>query len=383
MNFKNKGWLLIFFIFSCGEEKLDLTPFEDGKFGVGVITRTFYDTSRKTPSAGSFPEETSRTLVTEIWYPSIEGTSSEPVRNGAPELREAPYPLIIFAHGAMSFRTQSTFLCKHLASHGYVVFSPDFPLSSFKKFANMNPADVINQSRDVSFLITKALEMSRTEGDILYNMISSEKIGVTGHSLGGLTSILAGFYEGLKDERIRAVAPISPFACFLKKEVFEGKSLPFLIIGGDKDMFVSFDTNIERIYEYAEAPKFMILLKNGTHLGSLDLDISETFAFTIFSTFMKAMATEEAENSFYQFLNTIGDLSQCENLYENYIENQNINFVVGYPKDFMLPERQRNYEKAFVLAFFNLYLKGYEGWKKFLSEEYGKKFKDVIIKSSQ
>jgi len=383
MNFKNKAWFLILFILSCGEEKLDLTPFESGKFGVGVVTRTFYDTSRKTPSAGSFPEESSRTLVTEIWYPSTDGTPSEPVRNGNPYTKEGPYPLIIFAHGAMSFRTQSTFLCKHLASHGYVVFSPDFPLSSFKKFTSMNPADVMNQPGDVSFLITKALELSTKEGDILYNMISSEKIGVTGHSLGGLTSILAGFYEGLKDERIKAVAPISPFACFLKKDVFEGKNLPLLIIGGDKDMFVKFDTNIERIYEYAEAPKFMILLKNGTHLGSLDLDISEPLAFTIFSSVMKALATEEAENSFYNFLNTIGDISQCENLYENYIENGDINFALGYSKEFMLPEKQRNYEKAFILAFFNVYLKGYEEWKKFLNEEYGKKFKDLVIKSSQ
>src|SRR5439155_87759 len=36
-----------------------------------------------------------------------------------------PFPLVLFSHGNGGIRFQSLFLCAHLASHGYVVASPD------------------------------------------------------------------------------------------------------------------------------------------------------------------------------------------------------------------------------------------------------------------
>ena len=36
-----------------------------------------------------------------------------------------PFPGVVFSHGMAGHRRQSTFLCTHLASHGFVVASPD------------------------------------------------------------------------------------------------------------------------------------------------------------------------------------------------------------------------------------------------------------------
>src|SRR5690606_13042077 len=44
----------------------------------------------------------------------------------APASADGPFPLVIFAHGAASFRMQSTELTTHLASWGFVVVSPDY-----------------------------------------------------------------------------------------------------------------------------------------------------------------------------------------------------------------------------------------------------------------
>lgn len=38
-----------------------------------------------------------------------------------------PYPVVVFLHGAASFRAQSTFLMTHWASRGFVVVAPDLP----------------------------------------------------------------------------------------------------------------------------------------------------------------------------------------------------------------------------------------------------------------
>lgn len=378
---KRKLSVIIFLlIFSCEGEKEELNPFEDGPYGVGVTTITFYDTSRTIESGNSFPEQSSRILVTEIWYPSLIGDVEKPERNAPPYLPDAPYPLVVFAHGAMSYRTQSAFLCKHLASHGYVVMAPDFPLSSFKSFLRMSPSDVINQPGDVSFLITETIRQSREKGNLLSNIIDEKEIGITGHSLGGLTSILTGFYDGLKDERVKAVVPISPFACFFTEETFKGKSLPLLFIGGDRDMFVDFEANLSRIYEYAEPPKYLITLKGGTHVGSLEFNISESLAFAFFSGMMKAMRSEERADEFYEILDLLGDPSRCPNLTETYPEEAT-GVMLWNPEDFMPPERQRKLEKAFILSFFNLYLKGDKRWGYILTEGYVKKFKDVEIRA--
>ncbi|GAC1658462.1 MAG: hypothetical protein NVS9B15_20210 [Acidobacteriaceae bacterium] len=43
----------------------------------------------------------------------------------APDDEHGPFPLIVFSHSTGGGRRQSTFLCEHLASHGYVVAALD------------------------------------------------------------------------------------------------------------------------------------------------------------------------------------------------------------------------------------------------------------------
>src|SRR5262249_2206982 len=74
---------------------------QPGPYGVGVTTMSFVDTNRPTMANGSFAGSPSRTLVTEVWYPTDAqpGATPTPVRD-APRTRSgAPFPLIVYSHG--------------------------------------------------------------------------------------------------------------------------------------------------------------------------------------------------------------------------------------------------------------------------------------------
>ncbi|MBS2020780.1 MAG: hypothetical protein JST92_00095, partial [Deltaproteobacteria bacterium] len=124
-------------------------PSLDGPFPVGVRTVTFLDASR--PKSDGTP----RKLVTEIWYPATHDARGQPgvdydvrtlltpeqqaavaggafpllhtsaVRDAEPSHRHGPYPLVVFSHGQGGMRWQSTYYTVKLASHGYIVVSPD------------------------------------------------------------------------------------------------------------------------------------------------------------------------------------------------------------------------------------------------------------------
>src|SRR3990172_4593633 len=99
--------------------------FAAGPFPVGVKTVTFVDASRPTPANGTFPGAPQRTLVTEIWYPALAAGRDAPV-----DLSGAPYPIVVHSHGFLDNRNGEAYVGQHLASRGFVVAAPDYPLSN-------------------------------------------------------------------------------------------------------------------------------------------------------------------------------------------------------------------------------------------------------------
>jgi predicted dienelactone hydrolase len=59
------------------------------------------------------------------------------------------YPLVLFSHGNAGIRFQSLFLAAHLASHGYIVASPDHQgtRSSTSLAGVIDPQVVTNRRR--------------------------------------------------------------------------------------------------------------------------------------------------------------------------------------------------------------------------------------------
>jgi len=261
---------------ACGGDdtrRSQVTPFnsaqvlQPGPFGVGVTTMTFEDTSRPTMPNGTFPGSPTRVLATEIWYPTTPGAEAEGdgLRDATLAHNGAPYPLVVYAHGLGGSHKSGAYLATHLASHGYVVAAPDFPLTVVSTLETA--VDVAEQPGDVRFLNSQLLALSADPGSRFFGGVDPQRIGIIGYSTGGLTAYMVAFHPTLRDARVRAAASLAGNACFLTHGFFGATSVPLLMVHGDLDAVLPYAANSLFAYELANAPKWLVTITGGTHLG--------------------------------------------------------------------------------------------------------------------
>ena len=242
-----------------------------GGFGVGVTTMTFVDDTRPTMPNGTYGGAPTRTLVTEVWYPADTARGTTAARRDAPVAAHgAPYPVVIYSHGFMNTRTGGAYLARHLASYGYVVASPDFPLTNGQAPGGPNPIDIAEQPGDVRFLIDRILALGADSGSPFSGRTDAQRIALTGLSLGGSTTLLTAFHPTLGDARVRAAAPMAGGACFLSKAFFASRSVPLLILHGELDAIVPYQEHAVFAFEQANSPKYLATIVGGTHTAFAD-----------------------------------------------------------------------------------------------------------------
>jgi len=239
-----------------------------GPYGVGETSVTLVDASRPTMPNGSFPGAPERTLPTVVWYPTAPDASG-PEAALASDGR--PFPLVVFAHALGSYNSQSTFLTMHLASHGYIVAAPTFPLSNLGAPGGATVADVPAQTGDVTFVIDSFLGFAGDAQNRFAGGVDAERIGLTGHSGGALTTLVTTYDADLRERRIKAAVPFAPPACFLQPGYFDAVQVPLLIIQGDRDLLVDAAGDAGAVYARAHPPKALLVVHGGTHLGFADV----------------------------------------------------------------------------------------------------------------
>ncbi|MFN8544387.1 MAG: hypothetical protein U0807_09270 [Candidatus Binatia bacterium] len=232
-----------------------------GRYAVGARTLTFVDGARPTAAHGGEAARPARTLVTEVWYPAA-GTGG-----AAPLARGGPFPLVVSSHGLSDTRQGEAYLGRALASRGYVVAAPDFPLTHLGTPGGLVPGDVANQPGDVSFVVDALLEAARTRGGWLRGGVDRTRIGAMGLSLGGLTTALVTYHPALRDPRIRAAVPIAPAACWLGDAVYRTVRPPLLVLSGDDDILTPLATNARHVFDRARSPRRLVTLAHGTHMA--------------------------------------------------------------------------------------------------------------------
>jgi predicted dienelactone hydrolase len=157
--------------------------------------------------------------------------------------------VVLFSHGNGGIRFQSLFLATHLASHGYIVASPDHQGNTFLDIAAgiVDPQVVVNRPTDMKFLLDTLLQRNATPGDFLAGAIDASRIGMSGHSFGGLTTFLLAA-GSTKDDRIGAFMPLAPASPF--DAAFLGSiTKPILIQGGSIDTTTPFASQQEAPFE--------------------------------------------------------------------------------------------------------------------------------------
>ena len=243
------------------------SPEAPGPYPVGVQTIQLEDAARIDPKL-----EGPRPLLAEIWYPAApkaaKGTPTKfsdfymngknpqmnailsmafkfdistiderfktvAIRDAA--LAEGTFPLLIFSHGNGGMRSQNTFWCDHMASHGYIVAAVDHTrnacATSYK--GQVIPYDLegrsqaaVDRPKDVSFLIDQMAEMNANAQSPFHGHIDMDHIGVAGHSFGGFTSMAAI----TQDPRIDAIAPMAAVV----PEYTASSSRPLLLFRQDR-----------------------------------------------------------------------------------------------------------------------------------------------------
>ncbi len=326
---------------------------QTGPFAVGITNRVFVDANRPTMPNGEFAGAPERRLPTRVWYPAAAGQSglNAPVRGSG-----APYPFIIFSHGLGSPNNASQFLMIHLASHGYIVAAPAYPLSKIGAPGGQTIADTPAEAGDVSFLIDMFIALNETDGDRFEGGIDATRIALTGHSAGGLTTIVSSYDSLLRDTRIKASAPMSPAACFFQPGYFDDLTVPMLLLHGDHDLLVDVDAHGQSVFDRANAPKSFVRIIGGNHLGFSD-------AGTVIG--------DDVGCLFLPDPNTLGD--QGPSLIAALGGTENFVSEEGCPTEICVGDpmaidgfRQQQITKAAILAFFEWRLRGDLGADQYL-----------------
>ena len=248
-----------------------------GPHAVTSAAFEFIDTSRGTMANGDEPARPERTIPVEVWYPATAGVAGAPVDASA-----GPYPLIVWAHGFSSLPQFTALYLSHLASHGYVVAGPAFPLTKFRAPGGTNFLDTFNQDDDVSFVIDELLRANEDAANILNGAIDVESIGLIGHSGGSFTTLLV-LYGDDHDPRIDAAVPISASACFLEPSMFERTNTPTMFIVGTADQLFTVD-GIRYAYDSEGAPRYWVAIEGANHTRFTGVDVDDSVAAGIAET---------------------------------------------------------------------------------------------------
>jgi predicted dienelactone hydrolase len=262
----------------------DLGPTaEFGPHPIGVRTLTLADPARL-DVRGTGP----RPVTVELYYPSTEaaiaGVPRDVVRIqnldivSTPAYRDVPlapgtFPLVVFSHGNSGIRFQSFFFAAHLASHGYVVATPDHHGNTFLDLLAglVDAQSAVNRPRDVSFLIDTLLAFNAEPGNFLAGAVDPERIGMSGHSFGGYTTFaIAGGEFGLgtyTDRRVRAILPQAPAAFPFVDDFFATITVPALIVGGSIDETTPFASEQQRPFDHLPAGASVVGLAEITDAG--------------------------------------------------------------------------------------------------------------------
>lgn len=264
------GTVLITLFAACGDsENTEVdSPEALGSFGVGYSAFEPVDASRG-----------DRGLLVDVWYPvdpadvdalgdaprtsyplldPIAALESEVAFDDAPVSARPQQTLLVFSHGFGGISKQSIGLMEALASHGFVVASPEHTGNS--QFSDGDSFDeaAANRVPDVTFVIDTMLERSRDPDDPFFGRLNGERVGVIGNSFGAMTAIgsVAGWAGANPDPRVAAIVPISavidgdlqsdertgPNAGFTEAQLATIE-VPVMLIGGTEDINVPIGNN--------------------------------------------------------------------------------------------------------------------------------------------
>lgn len=227
---------------------------EPGTYTVRTIETVLVDPDRTTAANRTAPELPTRTLPLVVHHPA-----------GGDGGR---YPLIVFSHGVGGNAGAYRATLEDIAGAGYVVAAPDYPLSSSGSPGGAVVTDVAEQTRDIAFLVEQLLA---GPGDLapVVDLIDDERLGIAGHSLGGITTLGAAYSECCAVRGVDAAVAWAGLLFGLEREDPvdpERDGPPLLLVHGDADNIVGYD-NAATVLSTVRAPRSLVTILGGDHIA--------------------------------------------------------------------------------------------------------------------
>lgn len=235
------------------------------KFGVGEIVTTYTDFSRRVWVPGRGPEP--RQLTTIIRYPAAANPSGADALNAPAASSAGPFPLVVFAPGFDITPGPYAQMLRAWVRAGYVVAAPVFPLTNPAAPGGPNESDLVNQPKDVSFVISRLLTASTRRSGVLSGLIDARRIAVAGQSDGGSTALAVAYNQNYLDRRIGAAVILSGARIpGVGGYTFPVPSPPLLAVQGTADT-LNAPASTYTFFRLAHRPKFLLSLLGAPHLG--------------------------------------------------------------------------------------------------------------------
>lgn len=182
-------------------------------FGVGIARCTFVDHSRSLLNYSTTPfrvRSTSRTLVTEIRYPTLSVVGAPAEAKGAPPLaRNGGYPMIVFAHGYDVTPDTYAALLDTWVRAGFVVVAPFFPDENASAVAAQprvdTEDDLANEPGDLAYVTGSVLSASAQETSscpVASGLVDPSEIALAGHSDGAVAVGMLAYDRGVDPQGI-------------------------------------------------------------------------------------------------------------------------------------------------------------------------------------
>ncbi|MEV4478922.1 alpha/beta hydrolase family protein [Micromonospora coxensis] len=193
-----------------------------------------------------------RSFSARIYYPATTAGSGQPVATGR-------FPAIAFGHGFFQSVSKYYSTLGHLASWGFIVLAPTSQggLSpSHSAFAD-----------DLNAALTWAVAQDGTAGSRFAGHVRTDRLGLSGHSMGGGASLLAAARNPQVDAVANlAAAETNPSA----KAAAATLTLPVRLIAGDRDTIAGVTDHQRPIYTAKPPTKQLRIIKGGFHCGFMD-----------------------------------------------------------------------------------------------------------------
>jgi predicted dienelactone hydrolase len=191
-------------------------------------------------------------VTTYLWYP--------PAADG-----DGPWPVVVFGHGFATTPFRYERLLRAWAAAGYLVAAPVFPLENANAPGGPNERDIVNQPRDMSFVISRLLAANSLPANPLHGLVNPSRIAVAGQSDGAETAFATTYERPWHDRRVRAAVILSG-AELGRRVGLVSRTAPLLAVQGTADRINPPVYTLD-LFRAVNRPKFLLLLRHAGHLG--------------------------------------------------------------------------------------------------------------------